>query len=68
MFEAMMNYIHRVESILFFIAATRNADLDLHLQAGEQLSKLLFAIDRIRYKRLWPRYITDMHDLKKDHP
>ncbi len=68
MFKAMINYIHRVETILFFVAATRNADLDLHLQAGEQLSKLFFAFDRIKYKRLWPRYITDMHDLRTNHP
>jgi len=50
MFKAMMNYLHRVEAILFFVAATRNADLELHLQAREQLSKLLFASDWIKYK------------------
>src|SRR6218665_2045516 len=66
--KAMMNYLHRVETILFFVAATRNADLELHLQAGEQLSKLFFAFDRIKYKRLWPRYITDMYDLRINHP
>ncbi|KAE8288343.1 hypothetical protein D5F01_LYC12211 [Larimichthys crocea] len=68
MFKAMMNYLHRVETILSFIAATRNADLELHLQAGEALSKLFFAMDRIKYKRLWPRYIADMHDLRTNHP
>ena len=68
MFKAMMNYLHRVETILLFVAATRNADLELHLQAGEQLSTLFFAFDRLKYKRLWPRYITDMHDLRTNHP
>ena len=68
MFKATMNYLHRVEAILFFVAATRNADLELHLQAGEQLSKLFFAFDRIKYKRLWPRYIADMYDLRTRHP
>ena len=68
MFKAMMNYLHRVEVILFFVAATRNADLELHLQAGEQLSKLLFAFDRIKYKRLLPIYIADMYDLRTNHP
>ena len=63
-----MNYIHRVETILAFVAASRNADLKLHLQAGEALSKLFFAMDRIKYKRLWPRYIADMHALKDNHP
>jgi len=62
MFKAMMNYIHQVKTILLFVAATRNADLELHLKAGEQLSKLFFAFDRIKYKRLWPRYIADMYD------
>jgi hypothetical protein len=68
MFKAMLNYIHRVETILFFVAASRNADVNLHLEAGEALSKLFFAMDRIKYKRLWPRYIADMHALKTEHP
>ena len=46
------------------VAASPNADLHLHLQAGEALSKLFFAMDRLKYKRLWPRYIADMHALK----
>src|SRR6218665_3959818 len=54
--------------ILFFVAATLNADLELHLQAGEQLSSIFFAFDRIKYKRLWPRYITDNYDLRINHP
>ena len=61
----MTNYLHR---ILHFIAASRNADLKLHLQDGEELSKIFFALDRIKYKRLWPRYISDMHALKSSHP
>jgi len=68
MFKAMMNYLHRVEVILHFIAASRNADVNLHLQAGEELSKIFFAMDRIKYKRLWPRYISDMHALKSSRP
>ena len=50
MFRSMMMYLHRVETILFFISASRNADLSLHLQAGEALNKLFFAMDRIKYK------------------
>ena len=68
MFKSMMNYLYRVEPILLFIAATRKADLELHRQAGEALSKLFSAMDRIKYKRLWPRYIADMHDLRANHP
>ena len=68
MFRSMMNYLHGVETILYFVAASRNADLHLHLEAGEALSKLFFAMGRIKYKRLWPRYIADMYALKIDHP
>ena len=45
-FRSIMNYLHCVESILFFVAASRNADLILHMQAAEELSKLFFAFDR----------------------
>ena len=68
MFRSLMNYLHRVETILYFVAASRNANFELHLEAGEALSKLFFSMDRIKYKRLWPRYISDMHDLRKNHP
>ena len=68
MFKSIMNYLHRVETILFFVEASRNADIALHLEAGEALSKLFFAFDRIKYKRLWPRYIADMHEMKTKHP
>ena len=68
MFKSLMNYLHCVDTVLFFVAASRNADLKLHLEAGEAPSKLFFAIDRIKYSRLWPRYIADMKDLKVNHP
>ncbi len=68
MFKSMMNYLHRVEAILFFVAASRTADLKLHLEDGEALSKLFFAMDRIKYKRLWPRYTSDMYALRTSHP
>ena len=68
MFKLLMNYLHWVETILFFVEASRNADITLHQEAGEALRKLFFAFDRIKYKWLWPRYITDMHELKTKHP
>ncbi len=68
MFKAMMNYLHRVEVILHFIEASRNADLQLHLEAGEKLNSMFFAMDRMKYKRLWPRYLSDMQKLKTEHP
>ena len=68
MFKATTNYLHHVETILFFVETSRNSDLVLHLQAGEALSKFFFALDRIKYKRLWPRYTADMQELKTSHP
>ncbi len=68
MFRSIMNYLHHVEIILLFVEASRNSDVTLHLQAGEALTKLFFALDRIKYKRLWPRYIADMHDLMRSYP
>ena len=49
MFRSMMNHLHRVQTILYFVTAS-------------------LAMDRIKYKRLWPGYIADMHALKIDHP
>ena len=68
MFKSLMNYLHRVQTILFFVEASRNADLALHLEAGDALGKMFFALDRIKYKRLWPRYMADMRELKEKHP
>ena len=34
MFRSMMNYLHRVETIVYFVAASRNTDLHLHLEVG----------------------------------
>ena len=52
MFRSLMNYLHRVETIMLFVAASRNCDLSLHLEAGRALSKLFFAFDGLKYKRL----------------
>jgi len=57
MFKAMMNCIHRVEAILLFVAATRNADLELHLKAGEQLSKLFFAFGSATLAQIHRRHV-----------
>ncbi|KAJ8050412.1 hypothetical protein HOLleu_03610 [Holothuria leucospilota] len=41
-----MNYIHRVENILYFVEVSRNSDLVLNLKVGESLSKVFFAMYR----------------------
>ncbi len=68
MFKSMMNYLRHVETILLFVEASRNANLALHLEAGEALSKLFFALDQTKYKCLWTRYITDMQEMKTKYP
>ena len=60
MFKSMMKYLHRVKTILFFVAESRNA--------GEDLSKMFFSMDRFKYKRIWPQYIADIYDLRINHP
>ena len=67
MFRSLMNYLHRVKTVMFFVAASRNCDLSLHLEAGKALSKLFFAFDRLKYKCLWPRYISDMYESQTKH-
>ena len=68
MFMATLNYMYRVEVFFFFVAASRNADMTIRVAAGEQLSKLFFSMYRIKYKRLWPRYISNMHDIRTTYP
>jgi len=57
-FKSLMNYVRWVETILIFVyRSIQKCDITLHLEAGEALSKLSFAFDQIKYKRLWPRYM-----------
>ena len=56
--KALVNY--RFKIILMFIEATRTSNLNLHLRSGEQLGKIFFGMVRLKYLRLWPRYIADM--------
>ena len=63
MFKSMMNYLHRVEAILFFVAASRTADLKLHLEAGEALSKLFFAM--VVQKLIKPTTVNTVKDLSE---
>ncbi len=63
MFKSMMNYLHRVETILFFVAASRTADLKLHFGAGEALSKLFFAM--VVKKLIKPTTVNTVKDLSE---
>ena len=64
----MMIYLHRVETILFFVAASRNADLALHLEAGEAPSKMLFAMDKKVEATLVKVHCRHIYDLRTNHP
>jgi len=56
MFKSLMNYLCNVETnlfffvevILFFVEASRNVDIILHVGAGEALNKLFVAFDRLQ--------------------
>jgi hypothetical protein len=37
MFHSLMNYLHRVETILYFVAASHNGDL--HCQLGKRIGQ-----------------------------
>ena len=39
MFWATLNYMHRIEVVLFIVAASPNADISLNIAAVEQLRK-----------------------------
>ena len=51
MLRATLNYMHRGEVVLFFVAGSPNADMTLHLAAGKQLRKLFFSMDRMMRRK-----------------
>ena len=48
MFRSLINYLLCMETIVFFVAVSQKADLINHLETGEALSKVLFAMGRIK--------------------
>ena len=69
MFKATLNYLHHVHDFLHWVfKKIRLEYLNIHLQAGEALNKPSFALDRRKYKRLWPRDIADMKEMRSTHP
>ena len=63
----LFNYIKQFETILLFIRATRDQDIDLHLAATESLLKYYFAHDHLNYARLLPMYLASMQNVKANH-
>lgn len=48
-YKALENYLHRVDAIL--VGASRNTDLNQHLETGEVTWQVI-----IKCMRLWPKY------------
>ena len=63
----LFNYVKQFETILLFIRATRDRDIELHLQSLESLIKYFFAHDHLNYARLLPMYLATMQNVKKNH-
>ena len=59
-FKTAYNFMHFVDTLLQFIKATHTADWGLHMSSSHGLAKIFFAMDHLKYKKLWPHYIADM--------
>ena len=61
----LFNYIKQFETVLLFIRATRDRDIELHLQSLESLIKYFFAHDHMNYAPLLPLYLATMQKRQK---
>ena len=61
-------YMRMFERLLLFIHATRSRNWALHLSSTEALIQDLESADRIKYGRLLPVYIAEMHALERSDP
>ena len=64
----LRNYMSLFETLLLFIHASRQQNLELHLASLYHLCKNFFAFDMINYARLTPVYIAKMFSLKDKDP
>ena len=61
-------YMTMVERLFIFIHATRSHDWKLHLSSTEELMRDISSMDRIKYSRMLPVYLAEMHGLEKTDP
>ena len=61
-------YMNMVERLFDFIEASRTRNWFLHLSAARDLMQDFVRMDRIKYRRVWAVYITDMVKLEMDDP
>ena len=64
----LLNYVKQYETVLTFIRATRDRDINLHLKSLESLIKYFFAHDHLNYARLLPLYLSTMQKTKEGNP
>ena len=67
--ESKMAYLKGVSSLLALVAAVRDCNFELHLQAEREMIEHCFAFDHVNYARYLAYqqvYLTDRE--RKDHP
>ena len=67
-FQMLKTYTRMVERLLVFIHASRSGNWSLHLSATEELIQDITSMDRIKYHRLLPVYLAEMHNLQNTDP
>ena len=67
-FKFLRMYMEQVLMIFTYIRATRNGQWTLHLHAAEGLCKYFFAHDKLKYARMVPLYLAEMHSLEESDP
>ena len=63
-FVFIITYMKLVLTIFNFIRASRNCDWNLHLASLNDLTKYFFALDKQKYARLVPVYLSEMQNLQ----
>jgi hypothetical protein len=60
----LSNYVKQFQCIMKYIRATRENNIDLHLEATEDLMKYFFAHNNLNYARLLSLYLCNMETIK----
>ena len=63
-FQMLKTYTRMVERLLVFLHASRPGNWSLHSSATEELIRDITSINRIKYRRLLPVYLAEMHNLQ----
>ena len=66
MFSFLMVYSNMVRRLFLFIEASRIRNWEQHLDAAEDLIPDLAAMNRVKYRRMLPVYVTEMRHLREN--